>query len=212
MARWAAPMRLALRDIRQIVAQCAPLSAALGEFTDPPDEETFTALAGYQFAKIGLAGAMDAPDWESRRRELVEQLPRGTSPVAVIYADWQRCRAPSPAVVLAAVRELRCAEAGGPPASTSALRCPIVLLDTFIKDGRNLLASLSLQQLEQLIEQVHNHEMRIVLAGGIDADVLDDIATLRPDFIGVRGAVCRGRRDGPLDERLVRELAQRLHT
>jgi uncharacterized protein (UPF0264 family) len=44
------------------------------------------------------------------------------------------------------------------------------------------------------------------MAGSLTAASIAQILPLGPDYVAVRGAACRGSRDGSLDGELVREL------
>jgi uncharacterized protein (UPF0264 family) len=47
------------------------------------------------------------------------------------------------------------------------------------------------------------------MAGSLDADALDRLNSIA-DVVGVRGAACRGGREGSVDAALVRHLAEQV--
>ena len=57
-----------------------------------------------RFAKWGLAGAADVPNWSDLWLASIEKLPPSTKPVAVQYADWTAACSPPPPVLLGACR------------------------------------------------------------------------------------------------------------
>jgi hypothetical protein len=146
---------------------------------------------GVALAKLGLAGCARRPDWPRRWADTLAALAPGAAPVAVVYADWQAAEAPPPDDVLRHAR---------------ALACAALLLDTFDKHGGGLLQRLSLGDVARLIDQAHAAGMLAVVGGSLDEGTIPAVRALRPDYVAVRGAACRGGRSGPIDEDRVRAL------
>ena len=184
--------------VQRSVGQRLPLSVALGELQDP---ELFARAAaipqGIRFAKCGLAGCRDLPDWSSRWSQLGQRLPAPVALVGVAYADWKVARAPQPCAVLA---------------RASDCDCRALLLDTWDKQGPGLTEHLSLPELRTLVQGAQQQGMLAVLAGSVRAATVPDLLSLEPDFLAVRGAVCRGNRSGPLELHRVRALRRQLST
>jgi (5-formylfuran-3-yl)methyl phosphate synthase len=151
--------------------------------------------ASVSFAKLGLAGCAAWPAWEEAWQRQLRHLTPSTAAVAVIYADWPAAGSPMPQQVLAVARRLG---------------CRAVLVDTFDKTGPGLMRLWSLDELRQLADAVRQAEMLLVLGGKLLAADFDRLLPLRPDFLAVRGAVCRENRAGRLDADLVRSLSDRL--
>ena len=66
------------------------------------------------------------------------------------------------------------------------------MIDTGIKDGKGLFNFLNTDDLKKLINDGHEKNLEVALAGSLkekDIVVLKDLA---PDIIGVRGAACEG--------------------
>jgi uncharacterized protein (UPF0264 family) len=193
------------RDIRLALAAASgcstrspiPLSAACGELADNPIAEAATELDGYSFAKVGLAGCSVLGDWQRRWQEWMATLPALTAPVAVIYADFELCGAPSPWEILEA--------AAATPART-------MLVDTCQKSGRSTLDWLTACELVEMIHSARATGFLVALAGSITVEVLADILRFEPDWIAVRGGVCRTGRESRLDRELVKRFATRLST
>jgi uncharacterized protein (UPF0264 family) len=185
-----------------------PISVALGELAD---DRPIRIPRGVQFAKLGLAGVVRQafqPDrlrrltplgspvaWRDRWREAIDQFPAETSPVAVVYADFEYAEAPSPEEVIECGRQLG---------------CRAMLIDTFDKHGPGLLGNLSIAEVERLVTAARSANMLVVLGGQISGNQLPDLLPLEPDYIAVRGAVCRGDRAARLDPQLVRRFVRRL--
>ncbi len=177
------------------VAGQRPVSAALGELSDGASLPS--SLAGrLSFAKFGLAGSQGQPDWQDRWRRAIANLPAGVRPVAVVYADHRRARAPDPWAVFSAARELQCAA---------------LLVDTFDKSQGSLRDAMDAAALAELVAAARGAGMLSVLAGGMSLGEIAHWRSLSPDYFAVRGAACRGGRQGPLEEARVRRLAEVLH-
>jgi uncharacterized protein (UPF0264 family) len=187
-----------IAEVVRLVGQRAPVSAALGELIEGNPRP---ACGGLAFVKWGLAGCRDR-DWQPRlKRELV--LPAPPQTVIVAYADWQCAQAPP----VHDVALFACQFAGA-----------VLLIDTHCKDtspglGRKptLLDWLSLADLLTIASRCRAARVKVALAGSLaEADVLS-VLEARPDWIGVRGAVCAGgARDGGIEVERVRTLVDRI--
>ena len=172
----------------------APISAALGELIDC-NPTSLTELPSVFFAKFGLSQMRDVTDWPTRWMQCIERLPTGTQPVAVIYADWKTCGAPSPEEVISVAQQFD---------------CPAVLIDTFEKKKGNLFQWLTFSELERITDHVRETTAKLVFAGGLRSEP-DIRYSLRfsPDLIGVRGAICGDDRAGTLDEICMKDFFRR---
>lgn len=180
------------RHVLDAVGKKLPVSAALGELRDDDVIELAKQTAGLSFAKIGLNGCTAPPayDWRTEWSNWRSFLPEGVAPVMVAYADWGDCDAPSPMDLLKCVK---------------TQRVPIVLVDTYDKSNGTLRDHCSNEQLALFIAEVRKVKAKIVLAGSLRLVDVIDLLPLAPDYFAVRGAVCRGSREGRLDGDLVRE-------
>lgn len=203
-----------IQSIQRSINTSCTVSAALGELHEWKDHQGSlnpSELPALHFAKIGLAQQQqqlaspaikldsnsthdhgDRPsewitDWEFVRK----QLPNVQQWVAVAYSDFQRCNAPEPRQVLDAA---------------IATDCRILLLDTFLKDGRTTFDHLTESELRQLIQRSHSENIKVAIAGQVSANDVSRIQTLRPDIVAVRGAVCerQDRRKGIQQSQVVR--------
>lgn len=182
-----------------------PLSCALGELLEwpqdlPPDTSDFpeTALAGYQFAKTGLAGCRDLQDWSERLQRLRLRFSSVAGWVAAAYADAARADAPEVEQVAAA------ATAGG---------CRVLLIDTWKKDNSTLLDWLSAERLQRLSEHCERAGVLLALAGRVQLAQVEPLLQARPAIIAVRGAVCEsGDRAGQISAARVAEFRAALQS
>jgi (5-formylfuran-3-yl)methyl phosphate synthase len=212
----AAPETIA--EIVRVVAGRRPTSVALGELAaDAANRHSFDADClprNVQFAKLGLAGCvrqafqsdeaaerfsashtrvagLRQTDWRTHWLRAIEQFPTGTSSVAVVYADFAIAHAPPPDEIIDYGHQIG---------------CRAMLIDTFDKRGPGLLGILSIAEIKRLVIAARDAQMFVVLGGQITKDHLPDLQPLEPDYIAVRGAVCRGDRSGRLDPVRLRQF------
>lgn len=184
------------REVRLAVPLDISCSAALGELQDVSPEQIANcrgSLAGYQFAKLGLSSCGTVPDWREHWRAVLRELPPEVNAVAVIYADWQRAQAPPPDEILRAAVEDACSA---------------ILLDTFDKTGGPISAYLSEKELSQILCNARAAGLATVLAGSLNSELARKLLPLAPDYVAVRGAVCRAGRVGTVEESLVASFAE----
>ena len=175
-------------EIQRVVGGRAPVSIALGEALDDDVRRRASRAHGFRFAKVGLAGCAALRDWREPWEAVLRELPFGVGAVAVAYADAQAAGAPRPEEIVAAAGELGCQG---------------FLIDTWDKSRGSLNDHLSLAQLADLCLQARQSHLLIALAGSLRIGHLAAILKLAPDYLAVRGAVCRGDRSAVIDEGLV---------
>lgn len=183
-------------DVANTVGTARPLSAALGELRDMPEAPELAGLAGYGYAKVGLANSTSMLDWVERWQRATEAMPGGTAPVAVAYADFEIAHCPRPAEICSVGHDLG---------------CRVLLVDTFNKLGGNIFRVVETAELARTFRLARILSMTTVLAGSLSLDVVDQALALEPDYMAVRGAVCRGTREAELDAALVKRWVDRLH-
>jgi len=176
-----------MASIVRVVADRAPLSAALGELVQPSPS---AMPAGLRYAKIGLAGA--PPNWPQQLQTAFARAAPAQA-IAVAYADHQLAKAPRVHDVLTWACDFGAAG---------------LLVDTATKDGRTLFDWIETRDLQPLIDRAHQHRLLIALAGSLGAGQLSQAMDLEPDIIAVRSAACAGRdRRREIAEERVRALA-----
>ena len=169
----------------------ARLSVALGELATLEPHLPDSVPSQVSYAKLGLAACAGLPDWEDRWRRACDRLPAAVAPVAVAYADWVLAGAPSPRQVLAA-----------------AARCGVgvMLIDTHGKRAGGLFEHWPAQDLAQFAAAVRSQRLKLVLGGSLGLATIAPALELEPDYIAVRGAVCRPSRSGRLDPELLAQV------
>jgi uncharacterized protein (UPF0264 family) len=187
-----------LGEISARVPPGVPLSVALGDFQDgAAAADAIGALelaarpAGV-FVKLGLAGVVTSDAAAALLRSAVEAA--GITPchpkvVAVAYADRDAGLAPGEVV-----------------RSAAQVGAEGVLLDTVGKDGRDLFAFMSAEEVKIWVRSARASGLISAVAGSLGPESLGSIREIGPSILGVRGAACAGGRGGRIDVEKVRAL------
>ncbi|MHC5543825.1 (5-formylfuran-3-yl)methyl phosphate synthase, partial [Singulisphaera rosea] len=131
------------------------------------------------------------PDWHRDWDAIRRRSGSGPSWVAVAYADWQKAKAPTPRAVL--------------DAALATEDCSAILVDTWDKAAPS---PLDLSWADW-ISHARSGGLKVVLAGGLDADAIQRLSPLAPDLFAVRGSACAaGLRQGTIDSALVERLVR----
>lgn len=171
-------------EVVALVAGRVPVSMACGELLDSLASGEGELPEGMAYAKLGLAGCADRPDWPRQWGDRVRRFSPTVNPVAVAYVDAVRAGSPQ---VLAVIEH------------TAKWGARALLLDTCHKDRGGLLDWLSVHELRGAIAAARGRQMLVVLGGSLDARSIEAVLPLEPDVVAVRGAACRGGRQGPID-------------
>jgi hypothetical protein len=187
------------REIRTLVGDTRPVTAALGDASDAGATGRAAreaAAAGARFVKVGFAGIectatiadiLAAAVFGSRAASVEK-----TGVVAVAYADAARVASVTFDDLLA-VGALSGAEG--------------VLIDTANKRGPGLRQLVTPETLSRWVADAHDAGMFIAVAGKLTADDLSFVRDSGADIAGVRGAACEGGRTGRVSAERVRLLA-----
>jgi uncharacterized protein (UPF0264 family) len=187
------------RDIRSVVGDAKPVTAALGDPTDPIATERAaqeSARAGARFVKIGFAGIDSAP----RIAQLLAAAVFGsravsiekTSVVAVAYADAARVSSATFEQILA-IAAVSGAEG--------------VLVDTADKRGPGLCQLVPIPTLSRWIRDAQAMGLFVAVAGKLTAQDLPLVRRAGADIAGVRSAACLDGRTSAISVERVRLLA-----
>lgn len=173
------------------IAQRRPVSATVGDLPMQPDTlaraVAHTANLGVDYVKVGLLATDAAPSciaalgWVAARTKLV----------AVLFADQP--------LNLDLIDLLARARFAG------------VMLDTAHKRAGNLLAHLSLGELQDFVARAKARALLCGLAGSLRADDVPVLLPLGADYLGFRGALClRGERTRALSAARIAALRARM--
>ncbi len=193
-----------LEAIAGRVPLSVPLSVALGDLTTREQvRREIGRLAlrrpgGELFLKLGFAGVTGEAIVVALIGAAI-QAAHAIAPaariVAVAYGDGSRVAAPSPAAL---VRAATTAGAAG------------VLLDTSLKDGRDLLDWVTPAAVQGWVDGARDAGMLTAVAGSLGVERLPMLHLSPPDILGVRGAACDGGRLGNVSATRVRDLRSAL--
>ena len=182
------------------------LSATIGDFPNLPGSASLAALgaavSGADVIKIGLKESTTEDDCVYLMKGVVKAVKNYNENIKVVvagYADRIRMKT-SPDFLLL-------------PNIAAKSGADIVMLDTFIKDGKGLFDFLSVEQLKFFKNKAKKLNLEVALAGYLMKDSLPMIKEIMPDIIGVRSIVCEGydRNNGIIRGHLIDELIAELY-
>jgi dihydroneopterin aldolase len=171
-----------LMEVIDFIAERRPVSAACGDLPMQPEVvrtkvEEFAAT-GVDYIKIGLfasgnlAGCLEALKPLASHKKLI----------AVLFADYRDTYGEN------LFAELSSAGFHG------------VMIDTADKSKGRLLDHMTPDQIGKFIKDGQSHELRVGVAGSLEAPDIPRLLAYAPDFLGFRGALCSGLdRTAPID-------------
>lgn len=173
-----------IKEILEIVPKNIPVSATIGDLPDLPGTASLAALGvatcGVSYIKAGIKGPKNIEDAINLMKKIskaVKSYNKNIKVVAAAYADYKRFGTINPLLITEVAQKAE---------------CDVAMIDTGIKDGKGLFNFLNTDDLKKLINDGHEKNLEVALAGSLkekDIVVLKDLA---PDIIGVRGAACEG--------------------
>ena len=195
-----------IKRIRKITPKNLKLSCTLGEVPDLPGSMSLAALGaaslGVDYIKVGICGFSTNQEaislLDSINKAAKECNPK-IKVVAVGYADALRIGALDPIQI---------------PEVAFKAHVDVAMLDTAVKDGKNLFTSLSLEQIKKFIDNTHRYGLEAAMAGSLSKEDLSAVYGLGADIAGLRGAACtKGDRvAGEIRQELVSELSNTIKT
>jgi uncharacterized protein (UPF0264 family) len=180
-------------------------SATLGDLPFKPGTAALAAygaaLTGITYIKAGLYGVKtieEAAAVMDGVRRAVRMVSDEAEVVAAGYADWRRFGGLSPDDLVCAAKEAQ---------------CDVVMVDTAIKDGKNLFDNMSLGELRRFVNQAREAGLMVALAGSLMWEHSEWLFELNPTLIGVRGAVCVGKnRRTAISPEKTRQFVEHFHS
>jgi len=188
--------------IREIVGRVPPplkSSATLGDVPNLPGTISLAgmgaALCGVNYIKVGLMGVRTPGEALFLLKQLNRAV-KATNPrakvIAAGYADAPMVNALNPLVL---------------PSISLEAGIEGCMIDTAVKDGRNLFHHLSREQLKGFVTETHTYGLICALAGALLEEDLPAIQDLGADIAGLRTAVCEGDR---IHGRITRSKVQKI--
>jgi hypothetical protein len=193
-----------IKRIREITPKNIQVSCTLGEVPNLPGSISLAALGaaslGVDYIKVGLCGfkiASEASCFLQKVNRAAKECNPKIKVVAASYADAERVGALNPLLI---------------PEIASKAEVEVAMLDTAVKDDKNLFNFLTSRQLADFVNSSHKFGLEAALAGSLKKRDLPVIYGLGADIAGSRGAACTNndRVKGQITEKQVRELVETL--
>ncbi len=155
---------------------------------------------GVDYIKVGLSGlktAQEAICFLQNVNRAAKECNPNIKLVAAGYADAERACTLDPMLI---------------PEIASKAGVDVAMLDTAVKDDKNLFSFLTSQQLAKFVNCSHKFGLEAALAGSLRKQDLPLVYSLGADIAGARGAACTNndRVKGQITEKQVRELVETL--
>jgi uncharacterized protein (UPF0264 family) len=194
-----------IKQVREAVPSEIEVSATIGDLPNLPGTASLAALgaavSGVDYVKAGLFGMRTPEEAKLVMREVckaVKEYDRDVKIIAAGYADFRTVGCVSPMELPDVAYNV---EADG------------ILVDIKVKNGKsNLFNFLTDEELREFVEDAHNNDLIVALAGSLDKQDVPRVHDLAADIIGVRGAVCTGRDrvEGVVQKEKVMEFAKEI--
>ncbi len=189
-----------IRKIKQITPKPIEVSCTLGEVGNFPGSVSLAALGaaslGVDYIKVGLYG-IKTPQEAVFLLQYVSRAAKECNPkikVAVAgYADAEKIGALDPMLI---------------PDIAHKAKVEVAMIDTSVKDGKNLFDHLSTDALKKFVDSSHAFGLEVALAGSLRKQDLPIVYGLGADIAGLRGAACTNsnRDTGQITRKIVSDL------
>ena len=193
-----------IKQIREITPKNIEVSCTLGDVPNLPGSICLAALGaaslGVDYIKVGLYGFKTAQDAIFLLKNVSKAAKEYNSKIkvaAVGYADAKKVCALDPMLI---------------PEIAFKAQADLAMLDTAIKDGKNLFDYLRPEKVEQFISETHKLGLKAALAGSLRKQDLPLVYSLGADVAGLRGAACthNDRVKGQINRTRVQKLVETL--
>ncbi len=190
-----------IRNIRKSVPANIAVSCTIGDLPNLPGSVSLAALGaastGVDYVKVGLGVAKTEEELVFLLSGAVKAAKECNPLVKVVaagYADAERVGAINPMTV---------------PRIAEKAKADVAMVDTAVKDGRDLFTFLTNGQTGQIIKDAHERGLQLALAGSLKKEQIPKVSKLNADIVGLRGAACTNgdRLSGRVTRESVKELA-----
>jgi uncharacterized protein (UPF0264 family) len=188
-----------IRRIREITPSDRAVSCTLGDLPNLPGSASLAAYGavalGVNYVKVSLYGLKTSEDAVVLLKAVVKAAKTNcdVKVVARVCRSHDRFTAPSEVPKVAS-------EAG----------CDVAMIDTAVKDGKNLFDFMTPEQLTRFVSESHSYHLEAALAGSLQKEHLPALCRLDADLVGLRGAACADgdRLKGHITRQKVHELVE----
>ena len=190
-----------IRRIREIAPEGVEVSCTIGDLPNLPGSVSLAALGaaatGVNYVKVGLGGVRTKEDAVFLLQNAVRAAKDYDSSIKVVatgYADGARIGSINPLLI---------------PEIADKANADVAMVDTAVKDGKNLFTFLTIDQLRLIVNEAHDRSLLTALAGSLRKEQIPRVRELEADIVGLRGAACTNgdRVNGRITRETVRELA-----
>ena len=189
-----------ISQIKKITPENIEVSCAIGDVPNLPCAVSLAALGaattGVDYVKVGLFGVKTKEAAVYLMQGVTKAVKACNSSVKVVatgYADAERIGSVNPLYV---------------PDIAHHAEADLAMIDTAVKDGKNLFTFLSAKQLRRFVCSAHAYGLKAALAGSLGKKDLSTVYALGADIMGLRGAACTS--DDRVNGRITRENVQAL--
>jgi uncharacterized protein (UPF0264 family) len=191
-----------IKRILQVTPKTIEVSCTLGDMPNLPGSVALAAfgaaLTGVNYIKCSMYGLKTREEAIYLLGNVVKAAKEVNPSIKVAaagFADAERVGSIIPSLIPKIAREAN---------------ADLAMLDTALKDGKNLLDFLDRTQLEFFVDESHRLGLKAALAGSIRKENLQQLCALGADVIGVRGAACThgDRVNGHITKEKVAELTK----
>ncbi|MFQ6051260.1 MAG: (5-formylfuran-3-yl)methyl phosphate synthase [Candidatus Hydrothermarchaeota archaeon] len=173
-----------IRDIISSIPAHVKTSATVGDVPYKPGTVSFAALGvavtGVNFVKVGLYGTKNKDQSLEVMKSVVRSVKDFNEEINVVtagYGDAFRVGAVDPLEI---------------PSIAIESGSDVAMVDTAIKDGKSLFDFMSVKELYDFVDEAKSGGLMVALAGSLGKGDIPLLKKLKPDIIGIRGAVCTG--------------------
>lgn len=189
-----------INQIRKITPANIEVSCAIGDVPNLPCAVSLAALGaattGVDYVKVGLYGVKTKEAAVYLMQGVTKAVTDYNSAVKVVatgYADAERIGSVNPLLV---------------PEIAHNAKADVAMIDTAVKDGKNIFAFLTADQLRRFVKSAHTYGLKAALAGSLRKNDLSTVYALGADIMGLRGAACTS--GDRVNGRITRENVQAL--
>jgi (5-formylfuran-3-yl)methyl phosphate synthase len=189
-----------IKRIKEVTPKTLEVSCTLGEVGNLPGSVSLAALGaaslGVDYIKVGLYGIKTSKEaiflLQNVCRAAKECNPK-IKIAAAGYADAKEFGALDPLII---------------PEIAKEAQIDVAMLDTSIKDGKNIFDYLTIEQLKKFVDLSHSFGLITALAGSLRKQDLPVVYALGTDIAGLRSAACTNsnRVTGQITKKRVSEL------
>lgn len=184
-----------IKEIKKILPEDIESGASIGDLDFKPGTASLAALGAatckvdYITASMyGVKTSEEVGEMTKKISKAIKDYDQETKLIIAGYADYHRIGSANP---FDFVNEINEAE--------------IIMVDTAIKDGKNILDFASVEKLSELQDTAHELDLKVVFAGSIRLPHLPVVAEINPDILGFRGVVCE---NGKVKREMVEKLKE----